>query len=108
MAPVDRQQMGYKSPLFSWNHRQKDNADIYLISNQDYQARQVEVSFRVQGCVPEIWNAAKGIIRDAPVWRREKGRTIVSMNFAPAQSLFVVFHLVRRIQANNPLLFETG
>ncbi len=91
MTPVDRQEMGYKSPPFSWNHRQKDNADIYFISNQDHQAGQVEVSFRVQKRVPEIWDAAKGTIQDAAVWRREKGRTIVTMIFSPAQSLFVVF-----------------
>jgi len=91
MAPVYREKMEYFSTPLAWNHRRTEEADIYFLSNQERRVRNVEVAFRVTGRVPELWDAETGEIRHAGVWRRENGRTVVSIRFAPAGSVFVVF-----------------
>ena len=91
ITPVYREKEEYFSPPLDWNHRQTGEADVYFLSNQDRQPRNVEVAFRATGRVPELWDAETGGIRDAGVWRQEDGRTVVPVRFAPAGSVFVVF-----------------
>ncbi len=98
MMPVYRQKMEYFSTPLAWNHRQTDEADIYFLSNQERRSRNIEVAFRVTGRVPELWDAETGDIRDAGIWRQENGRTVVSIRFTPAGSVFVVF---RRASGQN-------
>ena len=43
------------------------------------------------GRIPELWHADTGKIIDAPVWREQGGRTIVSLDLDPAGSVFVMF-----------------
>ncbi len=96
MTPFFHQEEEYFSPPLVWNHRQTDEADIYFISNQEHQVRNVDAAFRITGRVPELWDAETGAIRDASIWREEKGRTIVSLRLAPAGSLFIVFRQTGR------------
>ncbi len=72
-------------------HRRVDKTEVYFVSNQQYRNVAVEMKFRVRGLLPELWHADTGEIVPAPVWRVEGGRTVVSMRFDPAQSVFVVF-----------------
>ncbi len=91
MKPSYHQKTGYWSPPFAWNHRVSNGEDLYFLTNQEHQYQKVEVAFRITGKVPELWDASSGERIDAPEWRVEGGRTIVSMNFDPAGSVFVVF-----------------
>ena len=91
LTPISHPRMEYTSPPLVWNHRRTDEADIYFLSNQLRQSRNVEVAFRTAGRVPELWDAAGGTILDAGVWRVENGRTVVPIRFGPAGSTFVVF-----------------
>lgn len=91
MMPFFHKDEEYFSPPLVWNHRQTEEADIYFISNQESQTRNIEVAFRITGRFPEFWDAETGRIQDAGVWRQEDGRTIVSIRLAPAGSVFVVF-----------------
>lgn len=75
----------------AWIHRQVDRAHVYFVANQHYRNANVDVSFRVSGLAPEIWHPENGSTRPAPVYRGEKGRTIVNLNLGPAESVFVVF-----------------
>lgn len=75
----------------AYAHRATDEADIYFVSNQRTQFDTVECTFRVSGKEPELWHADTGVIERAPVWRVEDGRTIVSLSFDPAGSVFVIF-----------------
>ncbi|AWI09582.1 glycosyl hydrolase [Ereboglobus luteus] len=68
----------------------KNGAEIYLVANQSPLAQTQECAFRVTGRAPEIWNAVDGTMR-AAAHREERGRTVVSLDFAPFQSFFVVF-----------------
>ena len=72
-------------------HRRVGKAEVYFVSNQQYRNVAVEMRFRVRGMQPELWHADTGETVPAPVWHEEGGRTVVSMRFDPAQSVFVVF-----------------
>ncbi|HEX4342228.1 MAG TPA: glycosyl hydrolase, partial [Verrucomicrobiae bacterium] len=72
-------------------HRVAGDADIYFVSNQRTQDVSAECTFRVSGKTPELWHADTGVIERAPVWHEQDGRTVVSLTFDPAGSVFVIF-----------------
>jgi len=72
-------------------HRRNAVADWYFVALNNTQSKSFEASFRVTGRQPEIWDAEKGSIIDAPQWREENGRTVVTLDFPPSGSAFVVF-----------------
>ncbi len=63
----------------------------YFVAMPNPQETEIEVSFRQAGRVPELWDAERGTIRDAPVWRTEGGRTHVRLRLDPSGSVFVMF-----------------
>ncbi|WP_018631143.1 glycosyl hydrolase [Niabella aurantiaca] len=89
-------------------HRSIDDADIYFLSNRfeyraydDFQYRylpevpdryeQMEISFRVSGRQPQLWDAQSGRVTDILNYREEKGRTIIPLHFEPGGSKFIIF-----------------
>ncbi|MGB7325119.1 MAG: glycosyl hydrolase, partial [Rubripirellula sp.] len=77
---------------YEWIHRNIGSADVYLVSNQQEVARQVEVVFRSQGRAAQLWNAETGEIQQAPVYEpTNDGRTRVKLFMEPAEAVFVVF-----------------
>ena len=72
-------------------HRQGQGLDIYFLSNQEYFPVSTEVSFRITGRIPELWNPETGTIEEIPVWQEQNGRTVIPMNFDPSGAVFVVF-----------------
>lgn len=72
-------------------HRVIAGHDIYFISSQSRRVEAVDCSFRITGRPPQLWDAVTGSIKPAPLWREENGRTVVSLRFGPADSVFVVF-----------------
>ena len=76
----------------AYAHRTMPKAEIYFISNQSgKEIPSVDVSFRVAGRAPELWDAATGERRAAGNWREDKGRTAVTLSLAKHESMFVVF-----------------
>jgi len=74
------------------SHRTLDDAELYFIGGANGAAMEkVEVSFRVAGKVPELWDAATGEMREAGDWRFENGRTVVRISLAERESVMVVF-----------------
>ncbi|MFC4314210.1 glycosyl hydrolase [Steroidobacter flavus] len=71
-------------------HRRLDDGDVYFLTNRKPRSESVEMSFRVTGKRPEIWRADDAR-REAVSYRIEKGRTFVSLQFAPHDAFFVVF-----------------
>lgn len=65
--------------------------EAYFVAMPNDAAREIEVSFRATGRVPELWDAELGTRMDAPVWRVADGRTYVRLAFRPSGSAFVVF-----------------
>ncbi len=72
-------------------HRTIGGAEVYFVSNQRYAPSIVDCEFRVSGKAPELWRPETGRIEIAPVFRAERGRTVVPLRLAPAESVFVVF-----------------
>ena len=72
-------------------HRRNAEADWYFVALNNDKSKSFEASFRMTGRQPEIWDAEKGTIVDAPQWHEENGRTTVTLDFAPSGSAFVLF-----------------
>lgn len=72
-------------------HRQQGDNHLYFISNQEKIQRTEDISFRVSGMLPELWDAVTGKIIKAKNYRMENGRTIVRLHLAATASIFVVF-----------------
>ncbi len=72
-------------------HRHSPDADIYFVANLSDKPQQVELSFRISGKQPELWQAEDGSISNAPVWSENNGRTSVLLGLKGNQSVFVVF-----------------
>jgi hypothetical protein len=75
----------------AWTHRHTDDADIYFISNQIDSMQAVELSFRMEKRIPEVWDPVQGQLGKPDHWRFEKNRTLVYHLLYPNESLFIVF-----------------
>lgn len=74
----------------AWTHRSADDLDIYFISNQQASSRVINLSLRVSGRVPELWNPLTGEMKQL-LSRDKSKRTNISLNLAPNGSAFIVF-----------------
>lgn len=76
----------------SYIHRRLDDGtEIYFIANHVRKSCTIETSFRVEGLVPERWNAEDGSMVRCRNWRESNGRTLVSLDVGPDEGVFVVF-----------------
>lgn len=75
----------------AWNHRSGDDFDIYFISNQKNEPCNLELSFRIEGMMPELYNPVMKTIRDAGTYQQKDGRTLVPVTLEANGSLFVIF-----------------
>lgn len=82
-----------------YGHRTMKGIDIYFISNQTNEPREIAPEFRVTGRQPELWNAVDGSIRTLPAYEQLEESTVVPIKLAPYESTFVVF---RNKAASNP------
>lgn len=85
----------------AWNHRTGEGFDIYFISNQDNNERTIDLSLRVSGKVPELWDPLTGETRTARDWKIENGRTILPVKLEANGSVFVVLHKAATIAIAN-------
>lgn len=82
---------GSKVPDIDWIHYKIDNADVYFLAELAGNARSVDAVFRVDGRIPELWDAVDGSTREASTYSSEKGITHLPMELGAYDSLFVVF-----------------
>lgn len=75
----------------AWTHRTAPDFDIYFISNQLDSARTINLSLRVAGRRPELWDAVTGETQPATDWKTENGRTLLPLHLDRNGSVFVVF-----------------
>lgn len=113
-APLDP-----SGATLQWIHRRIDGADAYFLSNQQQdKSLQTDVSFRIEGRIPEFWRADTATIEQAPIWRREGGRTIVPIALDQSGSTFVVFRkpagnadpivAIEKAPADSPIILKVG
>lgn len=75
----------------NWIHRTTGDADMYFVANPKYNPGWFDVSFRVSGKQPELWDPMTGDMRPADLWTSGNGRTSVQLRLESAGSVFVVF-----------------
>jgi hypothetical protein len=75
----------------AYTHRTDEDFDIYFVSNQMDSARVINLSLRVDGRVPELFDAVTGEVRTAKSWMMENGRTHLPIKLEANGSLFIVF-----------------
>lgn len=75
----------------AWNHRAGDGFDIYFVSNQKAEQRQLNLSFRIEGRLPELFNPVTKKMVVAETYQQQDGRTIVPVKMDENGSLFVIF-----------------
>jgi hypothetical protein len=74
----------------AWTHRREGETDVYFISNQLEQERNIHISMRVTGRLPELWDAVTGETKVAGEWWQQNGRTVVPVQLPENGSLFIV------------------
>ena len=79
----------YRTVAFT--HRADKNMDLYFISNQQDKDRNLDLSFRVSGRIPEKFDPLDGSISDVLQWKTDGQRTDLSLKLAANQALFIVF-----------------
>jgi hypothetical protein len=82
---------GQRARGIAWTHRTAPEFDIYFISNQLDSARTINLSLRVAGRQPELWDAVTGETRPATDWQTANGRTLLPLRLDRNGSVFVVF-----------------
>ena len=75
----------------NWIHRNEPGADWFFVALPTRNPAELDISFRIAGREPEIWDAETGVCAPAAVWREEGGRTVVKVPFDVCGSKFVVF-----------------
>ncbi|WP_076382591.1 glycosyl hydrolase [Filimonas lacunae] len=85
----------------AWTHRKGKDFDIYFIANQDSATRTVEVSARIIGKVPELWNPVTGDTMVAREWYSAGAYTTVPVQLPPNGSLFIVYQQPTSQQQSN-------
>jgi len=71
-------------------HRKTDGTHIYWINSRNYGAQDVQVSFKIKGMKPELWDAVTGNIRDIS-YTTEGENTIIPLHFNEFDAYFIVF-----------------
>lgn len=72
-------------------HRVKDGVDVYFVANIAREPRKVTATFGVGGRAAELWDPVTTSKRSISVNGSADGKSVASIEFAPAQSFFVVF-----------------
>jgi hypothetical protein len=71
-------------------HRQTADQDIYWLDNRSDGPNDAEISFRITGKVPELWNPVTGKTEHVS-YQIKDGRTVVPLHFDSWDTYFIVF-----------------
>ena len=90
-----------------YRHRQTVSQDIYWLNNRSADATEAEISFRVSGKVPELWNPETGKVEKIS-YQIKEGRTIIPLRLESWGAMFIVFGNATSQQAyTKPATTET-
>ena len=74
-----------------YSHQTVDDSEIYFISNQGNEKLNTNISFRVKGLQPELWDPITGETRYLPEYTQNENCTKIPITLDRAQSFFIVF-----------------
>ena len=72
-------------------HRSTADTEIYWLNNRKEEQRQCDVTFRVSGLKPTLWNPETGATEDVS-YEMKNGETVVHLDMLPGDAFFVVFN----------------
>jgi hypothetical protein len=82
---------GSHAPGIDWIHYRIGDADVYFLAELAGKAQGIDAVFRVEGRLPELWDAVDGSMREASAYSSAAGVTRLPLELGPYDSLFVVF-----------------
>ncbi|MBS1565011.1 MAG: discoidin domain-containing protein [Bacteroidetes bacterium] len=81
-----------KTGDITYTHRRAQGLDIYFISNQRDEYRDMNIYLRAAGRLPELWDAVTGEIKALDEWEFTRdGRTYLPLKLNPSGSVFIIF-----------------
>lgn len=92
-----------------YTQRTEGNSQFYFISNQKQTSVKSNISFRVSGLQPELWDAVTGEMRPLKNFVQKEGRTIIPLEFNGGDSYFIVFRnktAANGIGTNFPVFYQ--
>jgi hypothetical protein len=72
-------------------HKKVDDNDVYFVMNQQNTEIRREMSFRISGKAPEIWDPEYGSVTKTSVYSTNENYTTLPVTLKPYQSLLFVF-----------------
>ncbi|WP_308199396.1 glycosylhydrolase-like jelly roll fold domain-containing protein [Chitinophaga sedimenti] len=87
-------------------HRRTPDADIYYVVNRNERPEYVNLSFRIKGRQPEVWDPIKGTMMQQTLYTTDNERVQLPMFLPPFGSTFVVFR--KPVQAHVTTLVKDG
>lgn len=72
-------------------HRNLQEEEVYFVTNHRRRSETLTASFRVNGLVPELWNAETGETGIPVPYVEEEGITKITFSLSESGSVFVVF-----------------
>ena len=84
-----------------------DGAQMFWIANINPQPRKLEVQFNIDGSEPVVLHADTGLAEKAE-FRREGGKTIVTLNFSRDDAQFVLFGVEAGELSPSPVMQTEG
>ncbi|MDR1958550.1 MAG: hypothetical protein LBQ54_05855 [Planctomycetaceae bacterium] len=82
---------GIRPPDILYVHRTTGDGEIYFVTNQTGKPVSFSPQFRVEGLVPELWDADTGEMRTLPAFVQKEDITEVPLKLDAFGSAFVVF-----------------
>lgn len=95
-------------------HKKMNGNDVYFMMNQQNQEIRREVSFRITGKTPEIWNPETGATVKPAVYTMDENFTTLPVTLKPYQSLLFVFknekpeHYIKLVKQHGIQLFPAA
>jgi hypothetical protein len=77
---------------FDYIHYTIGESEVYFVSNQTTERKEIVGQFRVSGLQPELWDALTGEIREAQAFRQKDGLTTLPLTLEPYGAVIVVFN----------------
>lgn len=99
-------QLSSLRPSIAFLHKQGGGKDWYLIGNDAAESVADDFTFSSTGAV-SLWDPETGTVQEAPVYRRESGRTTLPLKLQPYSAVAVVFDNEKAAQ-EKPHLTRAG
>lgn len=81
----------------AWTHRTNNGEEIYFLSNQQPVTRELSISFRTTGKIPEFYDAVSHEFHKVKEFTDSNGRILIPLRMEAHASVFVIFKDGRQV-----------